>query len=58
MAASEMTRKQAPKPDDPMQSKRFIDTATEVEADDEKALDRAFKKMAPAKTKSGAGQKS
>jgi hypothetical protein len=42
---SGMGRKPAPKPDDPAQSKRFIDTATEVEADDEKALDRAFKKI-------------
>jgi hypothetical protein len=38
------------KPDDPQQSKRFIETAEEVGADDEKALDRAFReKIAPAK---------
>ena len=34
------------KPDDPEESKRFIETAEEVGADDEKALERAFKKMA------------
>ena len=34
------------KPDDPEQSKRFIETAKQVEADDPKALDRAFKKVA------------
>jgi hypothetical protein len=47
-----MGRKPNPKPDDAEQSKRFIDTATEVEADDEKALERAFKKIitSPPKT--------
>jgi hypothetical protein len=35
-----------PKPDDPVQSKRFIDTAREAEADEsEKGADRAFKKI-------------
>jgi len=43
-----MTRKPT-KPDDPEQSKRFIETAEEVEADDEEALERAFKKIAPQK---------
>jgi len=42
-----MGRKPDPKPDDPAQSKRFIDTAKEVEADDGKALERAFKKIVP-----------
>jgi hypothetical protein len=42
-----MGRKPNPKPDDPEQSKRFIDTAKDVGADDEKALERAFKKIAP-----------
>ena len=37
-----MGRKPNPPPDDPAQSKRFIDTAKETEADDEKALDRAL----------------
>jgi len=38
------------KPDDPEQSKRFIETAEEVGADgDDKALERAFKKIIPAK---------
>jgi hypothetical protein len=42
-----MGRKPAPKPDDPEQSKRFIDTAVEVGADtDDKALERTFKKIA------------
>jgi hypothetical protein len=36
------------KQDDPEQSQRFKDTAREVEADDPKALDRAFKKVASA----------
>ena len=39
-----MPRK-ATKHDDPEQSKRFIDAAKEVEADDDKALERAFKKI-------------
>lgn len=35
------------KPDDPEQSKRFIDTAREREADEsEEGADRAFKKVA------------
>jgi hypothetical protein len=33
------------KPDDPEQSKRFIETAEEVGADDEQALERAFGKI-------------
>ncbi len=37
------------KPDDPAQSKRFIETAEEVGADDDAALERAFKKIAPQK---------
>jgi hypothetical protein len=35
------------KPDDPAQSKRFIDAAREAEADEtEEGADRAFKKVA------------
>ena len=42
-----MGRKPAPKPDDPAQSKRFVDAAREAEADEsEEAADRAFKKIA------------
>lgn len=41
-----MGRKPNSPPDDPEQSKRFIDTAKEVEADDAEALDRALKKAA------------
>jgi hypothetical protein len=38
------------KPDNPEQSKRFIETAEEVGADtDDAALERAFKKIAPQK---------
>jgi hypothetical protein len=44
-----MLHKPKPKPDDPEQSKRLIDTAKEVGADDAKALDRAFKKIASEK---------
>ena len=42
-----MGRKPEPKPDDPAQSQRFLDTAKEVRADaDDEALERAFKKIA------------
>jgi hypothetical protein len=45
-----MTRKPAPKRDDPEQSKRFIQTAKEVGADeDAEALERAFKKVIQSK---------
>jgi|HubBroStandDraft_4_1064222.scaffolds.fasta_scaffold61830_2 hypothetical protein len=45
-----MTKKPAPKPDDPVQSKRFIEVAKEVGADtDDGALERAFKKIVPMK---------
>lgn len=41
-----MPRKPAPKPDDPAQSKRFIDAAREIGADENpEAFDRAFKKV-------------
>ena len=39
-----------PKQDDPAQSKRFIDTAREREADEsEEGAERAFKKVVPSK---------
>jgi hypothetical protein len=42
-----MPRKPAPKPDDPEQSKRFIETAKDVGADEDgDALHRALKKIA------------
>jgi hypothetical protein len=45
-----MGRKPKPPPDDPAQSKRFIDMAREVEADERKdALERAFEKVVPGK---------
>ena len=37
-----MLRKPAPKPDDAEQSKRFIETAKEIGADDERTLSRAL----------------
>jgi hypothetical protein len=45
-----MTRKPAAKPDDPEQSKRFIDTDKEIDGDDVKALDSASKKIVSEKT--------
>jgi hypothetical protein len=44
-----MPQKPVPKPDDAEQSKRFIETAKELEADDAEVLERAFKRVAPAK---------
>lgn len=45
-----MNRKPTLKPDDPEQSKRFIETAREVEADEtEEGARKAFKKVAPRK---------
>ena len=42
-----MARKPAPKPDDPEQSKRFIEIAKEVGADsDAEALERTLKDIA------------
>lgn len=40
-----MGRKSVPKPDDTEQSKRFIETAEEVGADDAEVLERALKKI-------------
>jgi hypothetical protein len=41
-----MPRKPEPKPDDPAQAQRFIDTAREVEADETpEGAERAFKKV-------------
>jgi hypothetical protein len=52
-----MGRKPVPKPDDPEQSKRFIDAAREAGADEsEVEADRAFKKVVvsdKSKAKSG-----
>jgi hypothetical protein len=45
-----MTAKPKPKPDDPAQSKRFIETAKETGADDDaEALERAFSEIVPTK---------
>lgn len=42
-----MPRKPKPKPDDPAEYKRFLETAKEVEAaTDPKAFDKAFKSIA------------
>lgn len=47
-----MAPKPDPKPDDPAQSKRFIEAAHEAEADEtEKGADRAFRKISSAKPK-------
>ena len=41
-----MSRKPAPKPDDPEQYERFLETAEEVEADDDpEALEKALAKI-------------
>ncbi len=49
-----MGRKPEPKPDDPAQSKRFIDMAREREAEEtEEGADRAFTKVAHPKKKQG-----
>ena len=46
-----MSKKSAPKPDDPEQSKRFLETAKEVEADDDpQAFERAFKNISKEKS--------
>ena len=47
-----MTPKTEHKPDDPEQSKRFIDAAREAEADEtEEGADKAFTKVAPHRQK-------
>jgi len=47
-----MSRKPEPKPDDAEQSKRFIDKAREVGADEtEEGAERAFKKVVSKKIK-------
>ena len=41
-----MPRKPAPKPDDPAEYKRFLETAKAAEAEkDHKSFDRAFRKV-------------
>lgn len=45
-----MSRKPKPKPDDPAEYERFLETAKAVEAsDDPKTFERAFKKIVPLK---------
>lgn len=45
-----MSPKEKPKLDDPEQSKRFVETAREVEADESaEAFEKAFKKVAEPK---------
>lgn len=43
------------KPDDPEQSKRFIETAREVGADSDDALERTFEKIVPTKRQNEQG---
>jgi hypothetical protein len=46
-----MTRKPAPKPDDPEQAKRFVAMARELGVDEsEGAFERGFKKVVPPKS--------
>lgn len=53
-----MTDKAKQTPDDPEQSRRFIDAAREAEADEtEEGADRAFKKVASAKRPIGSSNK-
>lgn len=51
-------RKPKQRPDDPAQSKRFIETAELVSADDEEAPERALKKIRPTKDRSAQDRKS
>jgi hypothetical protein len=47
---AEPAKQSAPKPDDPEQSKRFIDAARKIEADESgEAFRRAFEKIVPPK---------
>jgi hypothetical protein len=47
---AEAARQSAPKPDDPEQSKRFIEAARQIEADETgDAFRRAFEKIVPSK---------
>jgi hypothetical protein len=49
-----MAKKPKPKPDDSEQSKRFIETAKELETDeDPKAFERAFQRVATRKPPPG-----
>jgi hypothetical protein len=47
-----MAKKPQPKPDDPEQSKRFVETARKAEADEtQEGAERAFKKVVTPKKK-------
>ena len=49
-----MAKQPKPKPDDPEQSKRFEETARQVEADESgKSFERAIEIVAPVKSKQG-----
>jgi hypothetical protein len=51
-----MPKKPKPEPDDPEQSKRFIETAREAEADEsEEGADRAFNKVITRRSKESPG---
>jgi hypothetical protein len=48
---AETAKQSAPKPDDPEQSKRFIEAARQIEADETgEAFRRAFEKIVPPKS--------
>lgn len=52
-----MTRKPAPKPDDPAQYKRFLEAAKEAEAEKtKKSADRAFRKVVGDRSKPSKGR--
>ena len=54
LAAKKPSMPKKPKPDDPAQSKRFIEAAREAEADEtERGADKAFKKIASNKVRHG-----
>jgi hypothetical protein len=51
-----MPRKPAPKPNDPEEYKRFVETARKLGADESpEAMERAFKKIAPPKKPASKG---
>jgi hypothetical protein len=44
-------KRRVPKPDDPEQSRRFVEAARQIEADETgEAFDRAFRKIVPPKS--------
>lgn len=53
-----MPRKTAPKPNDPEEYKRFLETARKIEADEtEEGAERGFKRVLPSSKTPQKGQK-